>query len=451
MRFVTAHPIEAASRAQLRQLQDALLRRQLRYLWERSPFYRQKLSAAGVTPDAVGGVADLAMLPFTTKDEIRVSLERRRPLGDHLAADPGDLVQFHASSGTTGRPSYVALTVADLADWIEVIRRSYWTVGFRPRDRVLQALGMSRSWVGGLPMVQGLAALEVSVIPAGAEPGARWLLNVIRDLEPNGLVATPSFTAHLGEQSEEVLRLAARDLSVRRIYVGGEPGGGMPSFRAHVEKLWGAELREVMGGTDLCPVLWAECEDRTGMHFQAADSVFVEIVSVEDQTPLPIEEGTVGELVYTHLKREATPVLRFRHADIVEVTGTDCPCGRTSPKIRCFGRADDMIIVRGVNVYPTAIQDIVLNMRPDTTGAMRVVKDSPLHASPGPLRVRVERGEEVRPEDEPELARRVERAIHELCRARALVEIVPPGTFPKPGREKVSLVEKGLPGRREGG
>jgi len=441
-----AHPIEAASETELWDLQDALLRRQVRYLWQRSPFYRQKLAAAGVTPDAVGGVADLPRFPFTTKDEIRVSLERRRPLGDHLAADPSDLVQFHSSSGTTGRPSYVALTAADLADWTEVIRRSYWTVGFRPRDRVLQALGMSRSWVGGLPMVQGVAALGAAVIPAGAEPGTRWLLNVIRDLEPNALVATPSFAAYLGEQSEEVLSVPASDLSVRRIYVGGEPGGGIPPFRAHVEELWGAELREVMGGTDLCPVLWAECEDRTGMHFQAADSVFVEIVSLEDQTPLPIEEGTVGDLVYSHLKREATPVLRFRHADIVEVTGTACPCGRTSPKIRCFGRTDDVIIVRGVNVHPTAIQDIVLSMRPDTTGAVRVVKESPLQAVSGPLRVRVERAEGVRPEDEPDLARRVERAIHELCRVRASVEIVPPGTFQKPGREKVSLVEKAYEG-----
>jgi phenylacetate-CoA ligase len=437
-----AHPIESGSPKELAELQSGLLRLQVPYLYARSPFYRTKLREGGIGPDDVGGIADLPKLPFTVKDEIRRSLEGRRPLGDHLAADPADLVQFHASSGTTGRPSYVALTAADRDDWTEIIRRSFWTAGFRPRDRVLQAFGMSRCWVGGLPLVQGLEALGASQIPAGAEPGARWLLNVMLDLEPNALAGTPGFVIYLGEESEKVSGRAARSLTIRKIYVGGEPGGGIPSFRSHAEAVWGAEMREVMGGTDLCPVLWAECEDRSGMHFLAADSVAVEIVSLEDQSPLPIETGTVGELVYTHLKRQATPVLRFRHADIVEVTGTSCPCGRTSPKIRCFGRTDDMIIVRGVNVYPSAVQDIALSMRPDTTGAIRVVKESPLHTTPGPLRVRVERGAHIGPKEEAALAGRVEAAIHELLRVRARVEIVPPDTFPKPGREKVSLVEK---------
>jgi phenylacetate-CoA ligase len=437
-----AHPVESLRPDQLAKLQSDLLRVQVAYLHLRSPFYRAKLTEAGIGPDDIRGVSDLTKLPFTFKDEIRRSLEARHPLGDHLAADPAELVQFHASSGTTGRPSYVALTRADLADWTEIIRRSFWTVGFRPGDRVLQAFGMSRCWVGGLPLVQGLEALGASQIPAGAEPGARWLLNLIVDLEPNALAGTPGFVTYLGEQSEEVLGRPARDLAIRKIYVGGEPGGGIPSFRSHAEDLWGAEIREVMGGTDLCPVLWAECEDRTGMHFIAADSVAVEIVSLEDQSPLPIETGTVGELVYTHLKRQATPVVRFRHADIVEVTGTVCACGRTSPKVRCFGRTDDMIIVRGINVYPSAIQDIVASMRPDTTGAVKVVKESALHSTSKPLRIRVERGHLVRPADEPLLARRVEGAVYDVFRVRTQVEIVPPDTFPKPGREKVSLVEK---------
>src|SRR5262249_46040395 len=145
---------------------------------------------------------------------------------------------------------------------------------------------------------------------------SRWLLNLIQDLEPNVMTGTPSFVTYLGERSEETLGVPASDLSVRKIYVGGEPGGGIPSIRKYAESLWGAEIREVMGGTDLCPVMWAECEDRSGMHFVAADSVLFEIVSLDDQTPLPIEGGVIGELVYSHLKREATPVLRFRHSDV---------------------------------------------------------------------------------------------------------------------------------------
>lgn len=437
-----AHEIESWDPARVADLQSSLLRRQIDYLWERSPFYREKLSVAGLPPDAIRSIEDLPKIPFTTKDEVRQSLESGPPLGNHLAADPRDVVQIHSSSGTTGRPSYIGLTQADVDDWAEIVRRSYWAVGFRPKDRILQALGMSRAWVGGLPLVQGLQALGAGVIPAGAEPGTTYLLNVIQDLEPIGLVATPSFAIYLGEQSESVLGVPARELSIRKIYVGGEPGGGIPSTRASAEELWDAEMREVMGGTDLCTVMWGECEDRTGMHFLAADSVHVEIISLDEQQPLPIEEGVQGELVYSHLKREATPVLRFRHADIVEVTGTSCPCGRTSPKIRCFGRTDDMFIVKGVNVYPAAIQDIVMRMRPGVTGAVRIVKETPSHAIPGPLRVRVEKSESLQPSEEPALVTRIEEAIRDMCRCRATVELVLPGTYPHPGRAKVSLIEK---------
>jgi phenylacetate-CoA ligase len=436
-----AHDIERWSPGQIADLQSSLLRQQVKYLWSRSPFYRRKLSDAGLGPDSVRSIGDLARIPFTTKDEIRRSLEARSPLGEHLAADPEDIVQIHCSSGTTGRPSFIGLTRADVEDWSEIVRRSAWAVGLRPGDRVLQALGMSRAWVGGLPLVQGLQALGTAVIPTGAEPGTTWLLNVIQGLEPNALVATPSFAIYLGQQSADVLGVPARELSVRKIYVGGEPGGGVPATRAFAEELWNAEMREVMGGTDLCTVMWGECEDRTGMHFVAADSVAFEIVSLDDQRPLPIEEGVTGELVYSHLKREATPVLRFRHADIVEVTGTSCPCGRTAPKIRCLSRTDDMFIVKGVNVYPTAIYDIVQGLRPEVTGAMRIVKESPSHSIGGPLRVRVESAAAIGTEQADALRERIETRIHELCRCRANVEVVPPGTYPAPGREKVSLIE----------
>jgi len=227
-----------------------------------------------------------------------------------------------------------------------------------------------------------------------------------------------------------------------RIYAAGEPGGGSPSLRDEAQRLWDAELRESMGGTDLAPVLWAECEEQTGMHFVAPDHVAFEIVSLDDQRPLEIETGVTGELVYTHLDREATPVLRFRHADIVEVTGTACSCGRTTPKIRCFGRVDDMFIVKGVNLYPSAVQDVVLGLRPATTGTLRILKETPEHALPGPLRVRVERGPDADPSRDTELAERIERAVADLCRVRVRVEVIPSGTYPPPGREKVALVEK---------
>lgn len=427
---------------EIRAMQERLLRRQLTYLVERSPFHLRKLEEAGRPDRQFRGLAELPTLPYTIKDEVRQSLQRESPLGEHLAASPDELIQFHCSSGTTGRPSYVGLTSVDLADWTEVQRRCLWAAGVRPKDRVLQAFGMSRGWVGGLPVVQAVESIGAGVIPAGAEPGTTWLLNVIRDLKPNVLLATPNFAVYLGEQAPEVLGMDASELTIRKIAVGGEPGGGIPSFRDRADRLWAAEMREMMGGGDICPVVWSDCEERDGMHFMAADSVLFEIVSLEDQTPLPIEDGIVGELVYTHLKRQATPALRFRHGDIVTVISTHCRCGRTAPKIRCQGRTDDMFIVKGVNVYPTAIQDIVIGLRPATTGAVSIVKETPEYTIPGPLLVRVERGGATPAGNERHLAVQLEERIHELLRCRVVVEILEPGTLPKPGREKVALVEK---------
>lgn len=446
-----AHPVESMPASDVRALQERLLQKQLAYLFERSPFHRRKLEEAGRPDLRFRTLADLPSLPYTTKDEVRQSLQRQLPLGEHLAARPEDVVQYHCSSGTTGRPSYVGLTAADLVDWIEVQRRCLWGAGVRPKDRVLQAFGMSRGWVGGLPIVQAVQAVGAGVIPAGAEPGTTWLLNVIRDLEPNVLLATPNFAIYLGEQALEILGTEARQLTIRTIAVGGEPGGGIPSVRDRADRLWGAEMREMMGGGDICPVLWSDCEERDGMHFMAGDSLLFEIVSLEDQVPLPIEEGAVGELVYTHLKREATPALRFRHGDIVTVVDTKCRCGRTAPKIRCHGRTDDMFIVKGVNVYPTAIQDIIVSMRPSTTGAVTVVKETPDYTIPGPLHIRVERGEETALENVTQLASRIEQRIHEMLRCRVTVEILEPGTLPRPGREKVALVEKRYLNSAKGG
>ena len=434
-------PIEGLPPAEIRAIQSERLAAQWAYLWARSPFYQEKLRAAGLGPDSVKGIEDLTRVPFTVKDEIRRSLAANPPLGSHLAADPGDIVQFQASGGTTGRPSYVGITARDRANWAEITRRTLWAHGFRPADRVLQALGMSRCWVGGVPVIQGLEALGAACIPAGAEPGTTWLLHTISDLSPNGLVATPNFAVYLGNQAREVLGVDARELPIERIYVGGEPGGGIPEFRRHAEELWGAKMHEVMGGTDLSPVMWAECEDQSGMHFVAPEFIYWEIIDGAGD-PVAITEGATGELVYSHLDREATPVLRFRHSDIIEVLDTECRCGRTSPKIRCFGRTDDMMIIKGVNFFPSALQDIVLGFRPATTGSVRIIKHEPEYAWPGPLHVRVERGEGRSADDDHDLRSKLTRAISDMCRVRAEVEVVSFGTYPSPGREKVRIIEK---------
>src|SRR6266545_4427730 len=383
------HEIEGRPWAEVQAIQEARLRRQVAYLEGSSEFYRTKLRAAGVGFDKIRTTADLARVPFTLKTELRDSLAQCPPLGFHLAAPMSRVIQIQASSGTTGNPSYVGLTHHDIRVWCEMGARTFYANGFRPGDVCLHAFSMSKGFVGGLPIVEILQYMGVCDIPVGADAGV-----------------------------------------------------GIPAVRASTEGLWGADVREMLGGTDLGCTYWGECEDKSGMHACAQEFILFEIIDPETGEPLSVETGVKGELVYTAIDREASPLLRFRTGDHVEVLGTSCRCGRTSPKIRCFGRTDDMLIVRGVNVFPSAVKDVVARLEPRTTGAIKVVVDFPGHTTQQPLRVKVEHGSGVATAELPALKAELERRLREALAFRPVVELVPPDTFEKPGVQKVSLIER---------
>src|SRR5712691_7888953 len=403
--------VELLSPTDARRLQDDRLGEQLRYLWHRSGFYRDKLSAAGVRPSEVRGVQDLPCLPFTEKHELRESLRQAPPLGRHLAARVEDVVQVQASSGTTGSPSYVGLTRSDVETWCELGARTFYANGVRPGDRVLHAFGMSKGFVGGLPVVQILQYMGACELPIGAEAGPERILRVQADQRPNVIAGTPYFVAHLAERAPAEVGAAAADLGVERITTGGEPGGGIPAVRERIERLWGATVREMMGGTDLACTYWGECDGADGMHFLSPDLMVAELVDPDSGESIEPREGATGELVYTSLRREASPILRFRTRDHVVVTGTSCPCGRTGFKIRCVGRTDDMLIVRGVNVFPSAIKDLIMELAPETTGELRVRADFEGHTTQRPLPLVVERSASLDPTTEDDLRRRIEERL----------------------------------------
>lgn len=436
------HEIEGRPWPEVQAIQEAKLRRQLAYLEGASEFYREKFRAHGVDVGAIKTAADLGRVPFTLKTELRESLAACPPLGRHLAAPMSRVIQIQASSGTTGSPSYVGLTHHDIRVWCEMGARVFYANGFRPGDVCLHAFSMSKGFVGGLPVVQMLQYMGVCDIPVGADAGVERLLRVLADQRPPVLTGTPYFVIHLAERAPEVLGVEAKSLGVRAISVGGEPGGGIPAVRARAEALWGADVREMLGGTDFGCTYWAECEDKSGMHACAQEFLLFEIIDPETGRPLPVETGVKGELVYTAIDREASPLLRFRTGDHVEVLGTSCRCGRTAPKIRCFGRTDDMLIVRGVNVFPSAIKDVVARLEPRTTGAIKVVVDFPGHTTQQPLKVKVEHGAGVKPSELPGLAAELERRLREALAFKAVVALVPPDTFEKPGVQKVSLIER---------
>ena len=434
--------VESLSASDARRIQEGRLRQQLAYLAARSDFYRAKFAEHGVDPAAVRTVEDLAELPLTEKQELRDSLAASPPLGSHVAAAPEEIVQIQASSGTTGSPSYVGLTVPDIRTWCELGARALYANGFRPGDRLLHGFGMSKGFVGGLPVVQIAQYMGIVDIPIGAEAGAERLLRVQADQRPSALIGTPHFLAYLGEQAPRIVGRAARELGVRALSVGGEPGGGLPAVRENLESLWAATSREMLGGTDIACTYWGECEAAGGMHFLSPDLMVAELIDPETGQRVEAVEGARGELVYTALRRQASPLLRFRTRDHVVVTGTDCPCGRTGFKVRCVGRTDDMLIVRGINVFPSAVKALVAALRPATTGEMRIRPDFEGHSTQKPLPVVVEYAADLDATRQDDLRRAVEDQVRSALNVKTVVQLVPEGTLKRPDHVKVALVER---------
>lgn len=430
---------------QARRLQDERLREQVGYLVRASDFYRAKLAGHGTGLASVRTVEDLADLPFTEKQELRDSIAAAPPLGSHLAADRREVVQVQASSGTTGSPSYVGLTAADVGTWCELGARALYANGFRPGDWALHAFGMSKGFVGGLPVIQILQYMGMVDIPIGAEAGAERLLRVQADQRPAAVIGTPYFLAYLAEQAPAVVGRPASDLGVRALSVGGEPGGGLPSVREKLETLWGATVREMLGGTDIACIYWGECEVGDGMHFLSPDLMVAELINPATGERVEPAAGAQGELVYTALRRQASPLLRFRTRDHVIVTGTDCACGRTGYKVRCIGRTDDMLIVRGINVFPSAIKELVLGLAPATTGELRIRPDFPGHSTQRPLPLVVEHAAGLDPSQHDALKSAVHDRIRSALNVKTQVTLVPEGTLKRPDHAKVALVERPAP------
>lgn len=339
-----------------RRLTDELLAEQVERCYGRSPFYRSKLDAAGVRPERVRTADDLRRLPFTTKDELRASQEAAPPLGDFACADPVDVVRLHLTSGTTGTPLVLGYTPEDLSTSARVGARAVWAAGARPDDTILHCMSYS-FYTGGVADHDALEETGATMVPAGLGQSAR-LLELWDILGPTALFSTLTYPLYLAEQAYESGR-DPRSLGLRKLIVSGEPGGQMAATRARVEELWGATLGDTYGLSDVWGTLAGECEERDGLHFLAPDAALVELIEPETGDPVAVEPGSRGELVFTHLARHATPVLRFRSRDVAEIVAVECPCGRSGFRFRVVGRSDDMFRVRGVNVFPSAVEELL--------------------------------------------------------------------------------------------
>jgi phenylacetate-CoA ligase len=405
---------------------DPLYRDQIGYLFTNSAFYRDKLGKAGLRgPEDVGGLADIANLPFTEKDDLRKTRNAESPIGTHLAAPPQDIVRIYSTSGTTGMPSYIPLTASDLANWIEISSRSYSASGVQKGDRLISTYNAG-PFVAGVT-IDAFNALGLCQIPVGSGNTERLMVAATL-LRADAIAATPSYVLHLAEWAGE-RGIDIRNSNVRRILVAGEPGGGEPALRKRLEEAWGARITEAMGIGDISVSLWGECEARQGMHFSGRGLVHFELIDPDTGNVKPLEDGAEGELVYTHLAHRAAPLLRFRSRDHVRVFTGPCACGRTAPRVRCIGRTDDMLIVRGVNVFPTALREIVNDFAPAVSGVISIqptrkgVKQSP------PLPVIVELAEGARPPDD--LAAAIRKRVRDKLVVTTDIRLVPWGNLPR--------------------
>jgi phenylacetate-CoA ligase len=348
--------IETMPPAWTRRLEEERLAEQLARCYERSPFYRRKLEEAGVRPEQVEGVEDLPRIPFTTKDELRASQAEDPPYGDFACVDQIEIVRIHLSSGTTGKPLVVPYSERDVATSAEVGARAVWAAGVRPDDTVLHCLAYS-FYTGGLSDHAALEATGAAMVPVGLGQSAR-LLELWRELRPTALFSTITYPLHLAETARD-RGVDARDLGLAKLVVTGEPGGQVVATRRRMEELWGAAVTDTYGLSDVWGTLAGECEERNGLHFSGQGAALVELVDPETGEVIPIVEGARGELVFTHLYREAAPLIRFRSRDVAQILGLECPCGRTGFRFTVAGRSDDMFRVRGVNVFPSAVEELM--------------------------------------------------------------------------------------------
>ena len=415
---------------------------QLEYVFSASPFYRRKLQQAGLRAKQVRDVEDLSKLPFTTKAELRESQVLEPPFGDYLAAPRESLSVVHRTSGSTGRFLFTVLTANDMAQTNECGARAFWSAGLRPHHTVVHCLNYSL-WMGGFTDHRNLEATGAAVVPFGVGNSAR-LLEMIRDGGVDAISCTPSYPRVLEGVVRAELGIEPLELGLKLGLFGGEPGLENPRFRGRIEETWGMRARNANYGMAEAVCNFAsQCDEDGSLHFCGQGALLAQLIEPETGEDLPLQQGTRGELVLTHLGREAQPLVRYRTRDVIEclATGT-CACGRTGFRFAIVGRSDDMVQVRGVNVFPTGIAEVLQEMTPEVTGEFQVTL-----AGDGPydyLDINVERGEGVTAGELEALKDSVETRLKETLSFTARVALIQPHSIPQTEMGKTSrLVRTG--------
>lgn len=367
----------------------------------------------------------LEELPLTGKDELRQSQERNPPFGDYLACDKDDVARVHRTTGTTGRPLIIALSQDD-AQWTASHgAQAFWCAGLRPSDIVVHCLNYSM-WAGGVTDHMALERMGAAVVPFGVG-NTDTLISLPRWIPFTAVSCTPSYVSLLLEKVTDDEDRRRWLESVRLFLVGGEPGGSNPALRETVATAFGASVKNANYGlAEVLSIFGSECPATRLLHFHGQGSVSVELINPETYRPVQVDDGNVGELVLTHARRRAQPLVRYRTNDLVEIASVEtCECGRGGFRFRVLGRADDMFVVRGINVFPGAIAEVLSEVSPDLREFQVALPEGDTHDY---VPLRVEASSRMEP---PELAARIASAIKMRLGCSARVEVVPQGELPR--------------------
>ena len=419
--------MESLSVTDQRKMEKTLLLRQIDYIYANSKMYQDKFAQAGIKKEQISDDRDLALLPFTTKLELRESQKKSPPFGDFLAAPSEKINRVHRTSGTTGDFIYTALTKADLDLTHNCGGRAFWAGGLRPSHRVVHCLNYCM-WMGGFTDHANLETTGATVFPFGVG-NSRQLIQIIQEAGITAISSTPSYPNHLEKVLREEFNMDPAELGLKLGLFGGEPGLENPVYRQRIETTWGMKAQNSnYGVSDVLCNFASVCRDNYKLHFLGQGALLIQLIDPETLEDIPVTEGAVGELVLTHLKKEAQPLVRYRTSDLMEILETGpCGCGRSGFRFRIVGRVDDMIHVKGINVFPNGIAMVLEDLVPDITGEFQIVLT---HPSPYThLDLKVEQAPETTPDMGKALKAKIEDKIKERLNVKVVIDLVKPDSI----------------------
>ncbi len=423
--------IERMPKEDLQKFQEERLKSMVRYVYDRSPFYRERFKKFNVVPEDIKELSDLTRLPFTYK----VDLRNTYPTG--MFSLPGNqVVRYHVSSGTTGKPTVVGYTKDDIEMWSDSLARALTSIGLGRGDVIQIGYGYGL-FTGGLGLHYGAEKIGATVLPTGTGNTERQIM-LMQDLGSTAIACTPSYFMHIAEVAEKMGVSIRDDTNLRVGVFGAEPWSN--ETRRRIEENTGIKAYDIFGTSEMSGPLFTECQEQNGIHVWA-DMFLIEVIDPE--TGEQLEDGETGELVVTTLNKWAIPLIRYRIGDLTVINTEPCACGRTHPRLmRILGRTDDMIVVRGINVFPSQVESVLMKI-PEVGDHYQIIVDRK-----GPLDMMTimvelsESGFSDKIGDLMTLSRSISKQLKGVLNIVADIELVETGTIPRSEGKAQRVIDK---------